>query len=68
MSVKELNREQLDELKCNYVMEIAKTEGRFPSYMELALAPSEVPDEKMYELFEHITFTEDDFFCTVGGC
>lgn len=66
MTVRQLNRDQLTELKQRMVSdEIYDTEGRTASYGELAEAES-VPDEKVFERYEGIRFSNDDFFCTAG--
>ena len=67
MSVYELNEDQKNELKENYITEMAKLEDRTPSYGELANA-TKVPDELIYKLYADITFSPDDFWCTAGGC
>lgn len=68
MSVHELNQDQLDELKVAYVCGLAQDEGRDPYMSEVANAPDDIANEIIFELFKDITFTEDDFFCTAGGC
>ena len=66
MTVRQLNRDQLTELKQRMVSdEIYESEGRTPSYGELAEAES-VPDEKVFERYEGTKFSPDDFFCTAG--
>ena len=66
MTVRELNRDQLTELKQRMVDdEINETEGRSASYGELADAES-IPDEKVFEHYAGTEFVEDDFFCTAG--
>lgn len=66
MTVRQLNRDQLTELKQRMVNdEIYESEGRTPSYGELAEAES-VPDEKVFEKYEGVEFSNDDFFCTAG--
>lgn len=66
MTVRELNRDQLTELKQRMVDdEINEAEGRSASYGELAEAES-VPDEKVFEKYEGIRFSNDDFSCTAG--
>lgn len=66
MTVMELNRNQLTELKQRMVDdEISETEGRSASYGELANAES-IPDEKVFERYDGIKFAEEDFFCTAG--
>ena len=66
MTVYELNRDQLTELKQRTVSdEIYNTKGRTASYDELANAES-IPDEKVLEKYEGVEFSNDDFFCTAG--
>lgn len=57
MTVKELNREQLDCLKQNYIFETVEN----PSYSELAES-FYIFDEVIYEYYEGINFVEDDFY------
>lgn len=67
MTVRELNRDQLTELKERMVDdEISEAEGRSASYGELADAGESVPDEKVFEKYEGADFVPDDFFCTAG--
>lgn len=69
MLVTELNREQLDELKQTYVTQLYECgedeEVLGISYQELADA-TEIPDEVIFNHYDGITFTEDDFFCSSG--
>ena len=60
MSVEELNRDQLIELKQRYLAEIYYG----ISYDQLARIDSIVPDEVVFHYYEGITFSEDDFFCS----
>lgn len=65
MTVHELTSDQLMELKQRMVDdEIYEKEGRGASYSELANAES-VPDEKVFEKYEGVEFSNDDF-CTAG--
>lgn len=65
MTVHELTSDQLMELKQRMVDdEIYEKEGRGASYDELAEAES-VLDEKVFEKYEGIEFSNDDF-CTTG--
>ena len=65
MTVMELNRDQLTELKQRMVDdEISETEGRSASYGELANAES-IPDEKVFERYDGVEFVEEDFFLLV---
>lgn len=62
MMVSELSRDQLTELKQRMVSdEIYESEGRTPSYGELSEAES-VPDEKVFEKYEGVEFSNDDFY------
>lgn len=73
MLVTELSRDQLDELKRNYFSQLVN-EGSFaevmdvdidePSYKMLEKINEYVSDEFIFENYEGITFTEDDFFCS----
>lgn len=72
MSVTELSREQLTELKERYLLQLAD-EGSFaetldvdynhPSYWDIANASDIVPDDVIFENYGHISFVPDDFFC-----
>lgn len=67
MTVYELNRDQLTELKQRMVYdEIYEAEGRSASYGELANAES-VPDEKVFKRYEGTEFSSYDFFCAAGA-
>ena len=60
MSVKDLTREQLIELKQRYYTE----RNENVSYGELADIDNLVSDNEIFEKYGHITFVEEDFFCT----
>ena len=62
MSVKELTREQLIELKQRYYAE----RNENVSYGELADIDNLVSDNEIFEEYGDITFVEEDFFCTSG--
>ena len=67
MLVTELNRDQLIELKGNYIDNyLYENEGRGASYGELASADELVSDEKIFEEYESYDFSMDDFGCTAG--
>lgn len=67
MDVRQLNRDQLTELKQRMIdEELYEKEGRGASYGELAAADSLVPDEKVFERYKGTSFVNDDFFCTAG--
>ena len=62
MTVHELSRDQLTELKERMIDdEIYEKEDRGASYDELAEAES-VPDEKVFEKYEGVEFSNDDFY------
>ena len=66
MTVRELSDDQLVELKQKMVDdEIYETEGRGASYGELAAA-ERIPDERVFELYDGVDFSNDDFLCTAG--
>ena len=59
------NKEQLDELKRTYACELAETDGEVLSYGELVDA-TEIPDEIIFNHYDGIFFTDDDFFCSAN--
>lgn len=61
MTVKELNKDQLEELKQRYIID---TVGN-PSWGELADADS-IADEIIFKEYDDYVFTNDDFFCSCG--
>lgn len=67
MTVRELNKKQLNELKEAYVTQLAdcgEDEDVIGiSYAELADA-AEIPDEIIFNHYNGIIFTNDDFFCS----
>ena len=66
MTVRELSDDQLVELKQRMADdEIYAAEGRGASYGELAAAES-IPDERVFELYDGVDFSNDDFLCTAG--
>ena len=69
MLITELNREQLDELKQTYTTQLHEygkdEEVLGISYQELTDA-TEIPDDVIFNHYEGMTFTEDDFFCSCG--
>ena len=76
MDVHDLSRDQLVELKQNYLSELAD-EGSFaevmdcdynePSYWDFAMADEIVPDDVIFKNYEGVCFVPDDFFCTAGS-
>ena len=61
MSITELSREQLTELKQAYLTEILDRDGLAPSYGELADADQLIPDAEIYEAYEGCIFAPGDF-------
>ena len=58
MSVYELSKNQLIELKQNYLCEVQKN----VSYGELCDADNIISDEEIFNEYENVKFSEDDFF------
>ena len=56
MSVYELSKEQLEELKNSYFYTVDNSYDY----------PSETPDSVVQEYYKDICFVNDDFFCTAG--
>ena len=61
MKVTELNREQLVELKCNYICMMNDENGEGSSYGELAAADDIVSDDEIIAAYADTTFSPDDF-------
>ena len=62
MTVQELNREQLDELKVKYLFDRFENYGMTPSYQDVAEATN-IPDGLIFVEYDGIEFVEEDFFC-----
>ena len=68
MTVRELNQEQLDELKNNLYWNLDGeqygdiTDEEKKSILE-ASHPNDIPNELVLKNYDGITFVEDDFFC-----
>ena len=63
--VQDLTREELDELKQSYIC-VMKEGSDEPAYWDdLAEAPEYISDEALFEYYDGMTFTEDDFFCNL---
>ena len=61
MNVKELNRDQLIQLKQRYLTDWYDSLGSSPSYGELADADTLVADELVFYYYDGVDFVEDDF-------
>ena len=67
-TVTDLSREELIELKQDYLIQLANTgEIDDPSWAELADADKIVPDEVIIDYWDGVIFTEDDFICDMKG-
>ena len=64
MTVRELSRDQLNELKQVYAAQLTET-GEEISYGEL-VETTEIPDDVIFNHYDGILFTDDDFFCNCG--
>ena len=64
MTVRELSGDQLNELKQTYAAQLAET-GEEINYGELVEA-IEIPDDVIFNHYDGILFTDDDFFCSCG--
>lgn len=62
MTVRELKREYLQQLKIHYLDEILqKEENRGVSYGEMAAIDDIVTDAEIFEEYNHIYFVDEDF-------
>lgn len=74
MTVHDLSREEMIELKGNYMVELVN-EGVFrevmnrdydePSWGDFADADEIIPDDLMFEHYGGIEFVEEDFWCNL---
>lgn len=62
MKVRELNQEQLNELKVSYVFDQFTQKGECPAYSDI-LNATKIANEVIFEAYDDIEFVEDDFFC-----
>ena len=56
-TVHELNQQELEQLKWNYFYD-EEVEHDFDF-------PYQIPDETIFEVYAHISFVEEDFFCNL---
>ena len=63
-TVKELTRDQLVELKQNYLTQKMDEKGESPSYGELAEADQTITDDEIFSEYDGTMFSEDDFMCS----
>ena len=62
MDVRDLTREQLDELKEAYFWQ-DETQDILPDNI---VYPTQIPDDVIFEHYSGICFVKDDFWCTTG--
>ena len=66
MTVQELDRDQLIELKQHYIDEKNQEVGQGTSWGELADADELISDKEIYAAYECYSFSNDDFLCSFG--
>ena len=67
MTVYELSRDQIDELKSHYFWgEDTADIPKYNSIGEPALFSGDIPDAVIYEYYAGIEFVNDDFTCSAG--
>ena len=67
MDVRDLTRDQLDELKQNMIFQHCDDCDEGVSWGELANAGDLISDADVFERYEGVNFSEDDFFCSAGN-
>lgn len=64
-AVQNLTRDELDELKQNYVCEVNEGAGTLTYWSGSAEAADTIPDEVLFEYYAGTNFSEDDFWCNI---
>ena len=64
-AVQNLTRDELDELKQNYVCEVNEGAGTLTYWSDSAEAAYTIPDEVLLEYYAGTNFSEDDFWCNI---
>ena len=64
MQVRELNREQLNELKESFATTEAENNGKSVSIDELLESYENISDEEVFEYYDGTIFSDDDFTCS----
>lgn len=64
-AVQDLTRDELDELKQNYVCEVNEGAGTLTYWSDSAEAADTIPDEVLFEYYAGTNFYEDDFWCNI---
>lgn len=62
MTVQELNREQLSQVKVNYYVNDCNEPNGALSYDDILNIDSIVSDNEVYEAYAGVDFVDDDFF------
>ena len=65
-SVRELNEEELNQLKEDYICKQAEENGERVSYQDL-LDSHEIDNEVIYREYADYDFCDEDFWCNVVG-
>lgn len=63
MTVQDLNREQLQQVKVNYYTNDCNEPDGPLSYGDILGIDNIVSDEEVYEAYAGVDFVKDDFFC-----
>jgi len=67
MTLEELTRDQLEELRVNTLHELFYSMGMgTPAYSDIALASDYVTDSFLSAYYEDTLFCDDDFTCTAA--
>ena len=66
MTVYELDRDQLIELKTMYLTGKNSEVGEGDSWEKIAAVDDLITDKEIFERYDGYTFGNDDFFCSVG--
>lgn len=63
MGVRELSRDQFEELKFDYYCELFDEKSEL---LDGITCSDEIPDEMVYKHFDGVQFVPDDFCCSCG--
>ena len=64
-AVQDLTRDELDELKQNYVCEVNEGAGTLTYWSDSTEAADTIPDEVLFEYYAGTNFSEDDFWFNI---
>ena len=67
MTVRDLTREELQELKSRHYTEKLDSRGESPSYAELASIDNLITDAEIMAAYAGTNFVKADFFCNMNG-